>query len=129
MSITEESLRLVKSVLATIPDQGGPKQHTAKLDSVTVGQPDSIYMLAAYCFDLTRRLQYLAKVARPLVDHIPPDIAREIIADNERINEDGISWEERARRAEEIMIRLHREAGSGWDRALREAAEREPAHT
>lgn len=108
--------------LAVLPGNGGTRADSPKLASVEVGSPDSVYMLATFCFDLYRRLQYMAKIARPLAEHMPPEIAREMIADNEEINA-GKGWRERAETAEKIMLRLHRELSGDWERELRRASE------
>lgn len=110
-------------VLSIVLGEGGPKGRTAKLASVEVGSADSVYMLAAFCFDLFRRLQYMSKLARPFADQIPPEIAREILADQEAINADGLNWRQRAEAAEQIMLRLHGELADEWDSNLRRAAE------
>jgi hypothetical protein len=107
--------------LAVLPGNGGTKGRTPKLASVKVGSADSVYMLATFCFDLYRRLQYVAKVARPLAEHLPPEIAREMLADNEVID-GGPGWRERAEAAEAIMLRLHEELSDDWERELERAA-------
>jgi hypothetical protein len=106
------SVESVFGALAKIP-QPPPKRFTDKLASVTVGTPEAFYLLATYCFDLSRKLLYLSKIAGPYVANIPPDLAQEIEADTDAINENGLSWEDRAELAEDIMLRLYREVDSG----------------
>jgi hypothetical protein len=86
-----------------------PKGLTEKLASVKVGEPESFYMLATYCFDLSRKLQYLSKAARPFMEHIPADLEQEIEKDTQQINGPNMSWKDRAEVAEKIMLRLHDE--------------------
>ena len=124
MSDPGDELRLIKSVLGVLPDQGVPKKDSDKLAKLNVGEPEFQFMLATYCFNLSRRLQYLAKAAAPFAANMPPELAREILADNEQINEEGISWKERAHRAEKIMLRLQRENGDKWDKTVKAAANR-----
>lgn len=114
-------------VLSIIAGNGGQHGRTAKLASVEVGSPDSVYMVAAFCFDLFRRLQYMYKLAQPFADQIPPEIAREILADHETMNAEGMSWRDRAEQAEAIMLRLHGELADEWERNLRRAAEQTTA--
>jgi hypothetical protein len=109
-------------VLSILPGNGGPKGFTSKLGSVEVGSPDSVYMVAAFCFDVMRRLQYMYKLARPYADQIPPNVAQEILADHDAINADGLSWQQRAETAEQIMLRLHNELAGQWEQNLRQAA-------
>ena len=100
----------VEAVLGTLSvgTRPPPKGVTKKLESVEVGTPDSFYLLATYCFDLSRKLQYLSKAARPFADRVPPDLEQEIREDTQRI--DGLDpWKERAEEAERIMLRLHEE--------------------
>ena len=109
-------------VLSVIPGNGGPHGLTKKLQSVEIGSPDSVYMVAAFCFDLVRRMQYMYRLAQPFAELIPPETAREILADHETINGAGLTWRERAERAEEIMLRLHGELAEEWETNLRHAA-------
>lgn len=111
-----------EKVLSIVPGNGGPHGFNAKLESVEVGSADSVYMVAAFCFDAMRRLQYMYKLARPLADQIPPDIAQEILADHDEINADGLTWRQRAEAAERIMLRLHGELANEWENNLRHAA-------
>ncbi len=116
----------VQTVMATLYalSQGPPRGFTDKLASVEVGKPESYYMLATYCFDLERKLEYLTKVTLRFAEHIPPELAHEILEDNEAINAKGLKWEERAKNAEKIMIRLHRDGGEDAHRVLSESADR-----
>src|SRR4051812_13965060 len=109
-------------VLSVIMGNGGQKGLTRKLDSVEIGSPDSVYMVAAFCFDLFRRMQYMYRLAQPFDDLIPPETAREILADHDSMNADGLSWRERAERAETIMLRLHGELAQDWEQNLRQRA-------
>lgn len=117
----------IEAVLATLSGGGQPPPRglTKKLESVEVGSQESFFLLATYCFDLSRKLEYLSKVALPFAEHIPPVIAREILEDTDRINAPGGTWETRARAAEEIMLRLHEEIGEESRQALERAAHQE----
>lgn len=117
----------IEAVLATLSgaSQPPPRGLTKKLDSIQVGSPESFYMLATYCFDLSRKLEYLSKVSLPYAEHIPPAIAREMLEDTERISAADVPWEERAKAAEEIMLRLHEEIGAEAKQALERAAHQE----
>jgi hypothetical protein len=114
-------------VLSVILGNGGQKGRTPKLASVEIGSPDSVYMVAAFCFDLFRRMQYMYKLAQPFADLIPPETAREILADHESMNADGLTWRERAERGEQIMLRLHGELADEWERNIRRAADQTTA--
>ena len=88
---------------------------------MTVPSDEAFYLLATYCFDLSRKLEYLTKVARPFAEHMPPELAHEMIEDNDAIAA-GQTWKERAIVAERIMLRLYAETGDEHDRLLLEAA-------
>jgi hypothetical protein len=114
-------------VLSIVMGNGGQHGRTEKLASVEVGSADSVYMIAAFCFDLFRRMQYMYKLAQPFADQIPPEIAQEILADHEAMNAEGLDWRGRAEQAEAIMLRLHGELAEQWERNLRRAAGQESA--
>jgi hypothetical protein len=80
---------------------------TPKLGSVGTDPDERFYMLAAYCFDLSRKLKYISLALQEFYADTPPEFAKKI-RDHERyINprpeENFISWREMAERAEEVM--------------------------
>ncbi len=81
-------------------------------------------MLAAFCFDLSRKVNYLFQATRDFASQADPALARLMMDDNNAINEDGLTWEQRARIAEQIMLRSVAELGNQHEQALRAAAER-----
>ena len=97
---------------------------SAKLDSVKVGAPESYFMLAAFCFDLSRKVNYLFRGTRDFALEADPELAQQLLEDNDAINEPGLTWEERARRAEAIMARSVQELGEEHDRVLHGVAGR-----
>jgi hypothetical protein len=115
----------IPRALAVLPGNGGVKGKTDKLRSVTVGSPESVYMALTFCFDLYRRMLYMAKPAGALREHITPELAKEILEDDDSIN-DARGWRERAEAAQEIMLRLHSQLSADWEKALRRAASEAP---
>jgi hypothetical protein len=109
--------------VAIISERSVTRQ-TQKLDSVSIGSPESYYMLAAFCFDLSRKVNYLFQATRDFASQADPALARLMMDDNNAINEDGLTWEQRARIAEQIMLRSVAELGNQHEQALRAAAER-----
>jgi hypothetical protein len=94
-----------------------PRGQTPKLHSVGSNPDERFFMLATFCFDLSRKLKY---ISHALAEYYPPNETRkpldpeyaQTIQDDEcYINPkpDEISWEKMAFRAEEVMLRLHRE--------------------
>ena len=123
MPYDQANLEALLATLYAVP-RPPPKGYTDKMASVTVGTPEAFFMLATYCFDLTRKLNYLIKVARPFAEHIPADLAAEILEHNDAINAQGLTWEARAKIAQDIMLGLYGEGGDEPERLLKQAADR-----
>jgi hypothetical protein len=101
-----------------------PRLMSPKLTSVKAGSNESYYMLATFCFDAARKMEYVFKALRPFAEGGDPDLAREIKRHNDDINAPDLTWEERARRAESIMLELFGEIGEDHEDVLNEAARR-----
>src|SRR6478736_7042442 len=87
---------------------GHPRGLTPKLDSVGTDPDERFYMLATFCFDLSRKLKYITLALQEFYREAPPEFAK-MIRDHERyINPkpDTIPWEEMARRSEQVMKEL-----------------------
>jgi len=93
-------------------------RNRSKLKSVEPGSVDAYYMLAAYVFDLTRKLEYVYKAARPFVLQADPALAAEIKRDNEALDALGTKWKAIAEKAEEILLRLYGEIGAEHETLL-----------
>ena len=83
---------------------------TPKLGSVGTDPDERFYMLAAFCFDLSRKMKYMSLALQEFYPDAPPAFAKKI-RDHERyINPrpegNFISWREMAERAEEVMKQL-----------------------
>lgn len=98
---------------------------TPKLESVGDDPNERFYMLATFCFDLSRKLKYITLALQEYYRDAPPEFAR-MIRDHERyINPkpDTIPWEEMARRAEQVMKELFAQVqATGYAQALEERA-------
>jgi hypothetical protein len=99
------------------------------LGSLDEGAREAIFMLATFCFDLSRKMNYFFKATRDFGPEADPDLARQFIEDNDEINQDGLTWEERARAAEAIMLRSVGELGEQHEQLLRDLAAGTAAHT
>ena len=119
------SLQQQLGMLATSPD-GHPRGLTPKLDSVGTDPDERFYMLATFCFDLSRKLKYITLALQDYYRETPPEFAK-MIRDHERyINPkpDTIPWEEMARRAEQVMKELYAAVQeTGYTEALNERAD------
>jgi hypothetical protein len=108
--------------LSLIPDRHIRKRNP-KLASVGTDPDERFFMLAAYCFDLSRKLKYISLALKDFFPDADPKLARMILEDNEYIDPGNISWEMSARRAEEVMQRLYDELeAAGYQRELERLA-------
>jgi hypothetical protein len=96
--------------------------HVAPKLTVSLHSDEFLFMLATFCFDLSRRMDYLWKATKGFAGQAGQELAREVLKDNEAINAPGLPWKERAERAEQIMLRLAAQIGKEHDRAMRDAA-------
>ena len=83
---------------------------TPKLGSVGDDPDERFYMLAAYCFDLSRKMKYISLALQEYYGDAPPEFARKI-RDHERYlnprpEANFIPWKEMAERSEEVMKQL-----------------------
>ena len=108
--------------LIALATNNHPRGRTPKLASVGDDPDERFFMLATFCFDLSRKLKYISHALReyyPGREQEPPgpEYAERILADECYINPKAIKdpsrvilpWEAMAIRAEEVMIRLHNE--------------------
>ena len=99
-----------------------PRGRTPKLKSVGNDPDERFFMLATFCFDLSRKLKYISYALQDYYagrgEAIPdPEFAEKILKDECYINPKAINdpsvvilpWEAMAIRSEEVMIRLHQE--------------------
>jgi len=121
-----DDLDKIKAMLGGLGGLGDTpmRKQTEKLKSVEPGSVESFYMVAAFCFDLQRRMEYMCKATLDYESGMDSGLAREIIADNEALQADGLSWKQRAELAEKIMLRLYKQIGARHERALQQAAAR-----
>lgn len=96
-----------------------------KLKSVEPGSVDGFYLLAAYVFDVARKLEYVYKATRVFALQADPALAAQIQRDNKAIEATGMRWKEAAEKAEEILLRLYREIGEEHEQLLNLVARRE----
>jgi hypothetical protein len=100
-----------------------PRGLTPKLGSVGDDPDERFYMLATFCFDLSRKMKYISLALQEFYEDAPPEFALKIRRHEQYINprpEDRfISWKEMAERSEEVMKELWSEVqAAGYKRAL-----------
>ena len=89
-----------------------PKGASSKLDSVGTDPDERFYMLATFCFDLSRKLKYISLALKDFMKSADPDLAARIQHENDIINpadDPNLPWRDRARRAEDLMKKLFNE--------------------
>ena len=102
-----------------------PKGATPKLASVGQDVDERFFMLATFCFDLSRKLKYICLALKEHWGDADPEFAKRVLQDNEHINPGpgALSWEEMAQRAEDVMKGLWQEIQhEGFEQNLRELA-------
>jgi hypothetical protein len=120
-----EALRTAMGNVAIICEKSTSVRRP-KLESVKIGSEEGYYMLAAFCFDLSRKMNYLYRAAREFAPQADPALARQLIQDNNAINAHGLTWEQRARAAEAIMLRTVEELTDEHERVLTRVAAASP---
>jgi len=120
---TPRELKLIQQALGDIAAFTDVIPHHQE-DKLKVGSPeDFLYMLATFCFDLSRRMEYLWMATKRFADQGSPALDRRVLKDNRAINAPK-TWKERARIAHDIMLRLDREIAKEHAKALSKAAKR-----
>jgi hypothetical protein len=104
-----------KLALVSLATNNHPRGQTPKLESVGDDPDERFFMLATFCFDLSRKLKYISYALReyyPILKSEFEEEFKQMILDDEcYINPKPtpIPWEAMAIRAEEVMKRLHDE--------------------
>ena len=88
-----------------------PPNEQVRQFPVKPGSEEAFYLLATYCFDLQRKMEYLYRAARVFGLRGDPAFARDLLNDERRINRAGLTWKQRAQQAEARMLELQREIG------------------
>ena len=105
---TDLEIRLASVALAT---NNHPRGRTPKLESVGDDPDERFFMLATFCFDLSRKLKYISYALREYYPFAEEAFKQKVLDDERYINPKPtpIQWKTMAIRAEEVMKRLHSE--------------------
>ena len=98
------------------------RSRSPKLNSVQPASEEAFYMLATFCFDLQRKLEYVTKATLKFEAQMDRELAQRIISENDTINAEGLTWRQRAELAETATRKLHEEIGDQHEKGLRQAA-------
>lgn len=111
--------------LALMADQS-VKQQSPKLSLPQIEGLDEVTaMLVTYAFDLARRMEYLYLATAEFGPEGSPALARRLQEERAHLNEgtvESIPWQERARRAHQLLLELHAEVAEAHDRLLNDVA-------
>lgn len=121
----ETDLAAVEGALGNICiiADGSQKHGTSKLGSVQPGSVEAYYMVASFCFDLARKMDYVFKATRDFAEHADRELAREIKRDNDSLyDESEVGWKELAERGERVLLRLYSEIHEEHEALLKRAA-------
>jgi hypothetical protein len=88
-----------------------PRGKTPKLESVGHDPDERFFMLATFCFDLSRKLKYISLALSDFYGNAEDAFKERILRDERFINPkpDILPWEAMAVRAEKVMRDLHDE--------------------
>jgi len=101
-----------------------PRKTMPKL-TVEPGSKEGFYMLAAYCFNLSRKMEYVFKATREFGREADSALAREIKTTGDAIyGSPHTSWQEIAEKEEGALLRLFKEIEAEHDKLLNAAAGR-----
>jgi hypothetical protein len=114
---TDTERKLGNVALAT---NNHPRGRTPKLASVGDNPDERFFMLATFCFDLSRKLKYISYALKNYYEYADEDFRQKILKDECFINPKPdpdipnpqpniLPWEAMAIRAETVMKRLHEE--------------------
>jgi acyl-CoA reductase-like NAD-dependent aldehyde dehydrogenase len=95
-----------------------PRTSTPKLASVGNDPEQRFYLLATYCFDAARKLEYVYKATRRYALEADPALAAEIKQDNEALSAARKDWKQSAETAERILLRLLEETAEDHEKIL-----------
>ena len=106
-----------------------PKGATPKLASVGEDPNERFFMLATFCFDLSRKLKYICLALIEHWEDADPEFAKRVLQDNEFINPGPgkLPWGEMAKHAEDVMKALWQEIQrEGFEQNLKTLAGKAP---
>ena len=67
---------------------------------------EQLALAVAYCFDLQRKLEYACHALEDFADHADPELANQLLKDDEELCNRNIGWEQRKQIAHRIMLEV-----------------------
>lgn len=113
----ERALGSICLIADSIPRKTAPKL------TMEPGSKEGFYMLAAYCFNLARKMEYVFKATREFGREADPALARDIKRIGDAIYGDPkSSWQEIAKKEEGALLDVFKEIEAEHERLLNAAA-------
>ena len=100
-----------------------PKMSSNKLEGIDPGSPESFYLLAAYCFNLSRKLEYFFLAAREFAPEADYKVIQRLKRDRDELAETASDWRSIAVKEEALMRRLYDEIKGDYEAVWRRVAE------
>jgi hypothetical protein len=127
MNDDASKIRKALGNMALMADQS-VKQQSPKLSFPQLDGLDEVTaMLVTFAFDLQRRMEYLFLATAEFGPDGSSELARRLREEYAYLNEgtvESVPWQERAKRAHALLLKLHAEVGPEHDRLLDYVAER-----
>jgi hypothetical protein len=108
------SVNSALGAMAIIVDQI-PKMTSNKLKGIKPGSDESFYLLAAYCFNLSRKLEYFFLAAREYGLDADRAVVQRLKRDRDELARAGSEWRAIAEKEEELMRRLYDEIKDDYE--------------
>lgn len=68
---------------------------------------ERLALATTYCFDIQRKLEYACYVLQQFAPHADPELARQLLKDDEELCRPKISWTKREKAAHRIMLEVY----------------------
>lgn len=105
----------------TWPTRDRPKLERVKIDAVEDrAARDTLYMLAAFVFDLNRKMRYIFEGTKGYATLADPNFVRRVKADNDRLAEanEKQDYQALARQLEEINVEMYNAIESRYQQTV-----------
>ncbi len=100
--------------VAIIVDQI-PHMTAPKLEGLKPGSDEAFYMLAAFCFNLSRKLEYFFLATREFGRDADRAVAQRLKRDRDELARAGSDWRSIAVKEEELMRRIYGEIKDDYE--------------
>lgn len=92
-----------------------PRMNNPKLQGIKPMSDEAFYLLAAYCFNLSRKLEYFFMAAKEFAPQADRAVVRRLAHDREELARAGSDWRAIAEKEEELMRRIFSDIKTDYD--------------